>query len=235
MYESENAAHDVPELFASLLPDSVEIVETGDDLLCGELFPSEWPSVARAVPERRREFTTGRACARRALRRLGLPATAIPVGHRGEPLWPPGVVGSITHCHGYRACAVARSDAILALGIDAEPNLPLPVGVWEEVAFDREVDSISPLTPSRVGTVVQLDRLVFSAKEAVYKAWFPLVQTWLGFEDVELDVDTDGSFRATLRVLRPVVCGVRLAAFEGRWGVRDGLVGTAVTLPAHVR
>jgi enterobactin synthetase component D / holo-[acyl-carrier protein] synthase len=235
MFEPEDAAGPVPELIAGLLPGSVEIVETRDDLPDGELFPGELPAVARAVPERRREFTTGRACARRALRRLGFPAEAIPVGHRGDPLWPRGVVGSITHCRGYRACAVARSEAILALGIDAEPNIALPVGVWEEVAFGREVDLVSRLARTGAGAMVHLDRLVFSAKEAVYKAWFPLAQTWLGFEDVELDVDADGSFRAALRIPGPVVCGVRLAALGGRWGVRDGLVGTAVTLPAHAR
>jgi 4'-phosphopantetheinyl transferase EntD len=73
------------------------------------LFPEEEAMVARAVGKRRREFSTARACARDALVELGEPPQAIPTGPKGEPLWPPGVVGSITHCDGYRACAVAHS------------------------------------------------------------------------------------------------------------------------------
>jgi len=105
------------------------VSETRDEMLGIELFPEELRSLGRAVDKRRREFTTGRACARAALSQLGIGPTAIPGGARGQPLWPPGIVGSITHCRGYCACAVARAERVVSLGIDAEANLPLEVGL----------------------------------------------------------------------------------------------------------
>jgi 4'-phosphopantetheinyl transferase EntD len=209
-----------------LLPDSVVVVSTREDLLDVELFAQEQESIGRAVDKRRREFTTGRACARQALQRLGFGRVAIPRGERGEPLWPSGVVGSLTHCRGYRACAVARSEDVLAVGIDAETDEPLPEGVREQVAFGRELTMLADRSAG-----VYLDKLLFSAKEAVYKTWFPVTRRWLGFEDVELTIDVGaGTFCARLLVPGPVVDGVRLTEFRGRWCVEDGICATAAVV-----
>jgi 4'-phosphopantetheinyl transferase EntD len=208
-----------------LVPDSVAAVSTRVDLQV-ELRAEEESVVVRAVHKRRREFTTGRACARLALGRLGISPVAIPAGKRGEPVWPAGVVGSITHCRGYRACAVAKTEDVLGIGIDAEVHEPLPAGVLEQVAFGSE----RAMTADRAAGV-HLDRLLFSAKEAVYKAWFPLARRWLGFEDAEIGIDLqDGSFRARLLVPAPVVAGAPLAELCGRWCVDDGLMATAVVV-----
>lgn len=208
-----------------LVPDSVAVVSTRDDLEA-ELFVEEERTVGRAVEKRRREFTTGRACARLALQRLGVVPVAIATGERGEPLWPSGVVGSITHCHGYRACAVGRAGDMLSVGIDAEVHDRLPEGVLEQVAFGRELATVADRAAG-----VHLDRLLFSAKEAVYKAWFPLARRWLGFEDVELSIDVEAAtFRARLLVPGPVVGGTRLTELRGRWCVEGGLVATAVVV-----
>src|SRR5581483_11983056 len=102
------------------------------------LFPAEEAVLARAVDKRRREFTTARGCARAALARLGLPPAPIPRGPKGEPQWPDGVMGTITHCDGYRAAAVARARDVVTLGIDAEPAGPLPDGVLGLVAAEDE-------------------------------------------------------------------------------------------------
>ena len=214
-----------------LVPDLVACAETREYRLDIELFPSERAALGHAVEKRRREFISGRACARLALKRLGTPVVAIPSGEHGEPRWPTGVVGSITHCHGYRACAAAWSNAIISLGIDAEPNAPLPEGVLEEVAHGRELESVG----RGVGGV-HVDRLRFSAKEAIYKAWFPLAGRWLGFDDVELSLDlANAEFRAQLLVPGPMVDGVRLSEFRGRWALEKGVVCTAVIVPAAAR
>jgi 4'-phosphopantetheinyl transferase EntD len=211
-----------------LVPEGVVVVSTRAASVDVELFPEERQAMGQAVDKRRREFVTGRACAREALQQLGFGPVAITSGPRGEPSWPRGVVGSITHCHGYRACAVARSGDVLGLGIDAETDEPLPAGVREQVAFGRELAMVAKRGPG-----VCLDRLLFSAKEAVYKTWFPLTRRWLGFEDVELTIDVKGAtFRARLLVPGPVVNGAPLREFGGRWCVEDGIVMTAaVVLP----
>ncbi|MGH3274922.1 MAG: 4'-phosphopantetheinyl transferase family protein, partial [Streptosporangiaceae bacterium] len=109
-------------MIEEILSPAVAAAEAFEDLAGTMLFPEEQAVMARAVEKRRREFTTARACARTALARLGQPPVAIVPGDRGEPRWPPGIVGSITHCAGYRAAAVGRAAEVLAIGLDAEPD-----------------------------------------------------------------------------------------------------------------
>lgn len=192
------------------------------------LFPEEKALVARAVDKRRREFTTTRACARTALASLGVASAPILAGERGAPQWPPGIVGSITHCAGYRAAAVARACDVLTIGVDAEPDEVLPSGVLEAVSLPGERERLRALAAVEPGTC--WDRLLFCAKEATYKAWFPLAQRWLGFEDADIIINTaDGSFETRLLVPAPAVSGSPLVGFTGRWLARDGLILTAIT------
>jgi 4'-phosphopantetheinyl transferase EntD len=212
-----------------ILPAEVVAIEARSDPVDIVLFAEEEEIVGRAVEKRRREFTTARACARKALAGLGLPPLPIASGARGEPLWPEGVVGSITHCEGYRACAVARATDLLTIGIDAEPNEALPDGVLAEIARAEELAWLAEL--ARTASGVCWDRLLFSAKEAVYKAWFPLAKRWLGFEDAVLTFDVAaGTFSARLLVPGPRLAGESLTRLSGRWLARDGFVLTGIAL-----
>jgi 4'-phosphopantetheinyl transferase EntD len=212
-----------------ILPDCVIAVDTTGEELGATLFVEEERVLGRAVDKRRREFLTARACARTALAELGLPAGPIPSGERGEPLWPQGVVGSITHCEGYRACAVARAQDVVTVGIDAEPHAPLPDGLLGDIACPEEALALERLR--RCSPQIHWDRLLFSAKEAVYKAWFPLARRWLGFEDALLQLDPQRfTFEARLLVAGPALGEHPLTGFRGRWAVSDGLVLTAIAL-----
>jgi 4'-phosphopantetheinyl transferase EntD len=223
------------ELMASLVPGTVATAETAAECPESGLFPAEQRVIAGAVPKRCREFAAGRACARRALRALGMPAVAVPAGERGEPLWPREVVGSITHCNGLRAAAVARAHDAAALGIDAEPDAPLRAALRRRVAHERELAAAASRgTGNAAGVCV--DRLLFSAKEAVYKAWFPLTRRPLGFLDVELAIDFErGTLSARLLVPPAVVDGAELTVLDGRWCAHRGLVCVAVVLPRSGR
>lgn len=216
-------------MIEEILPDTVVAVETRDDLSDIVLFPEEESALGQAVEKRRREFTTVRACARRAFARLDLSPLPVPTGAHGEPQWPSGVVGSITHCDGYRACAIARATDISAIGIDAEPHNALPDGVLTEVAKPEELIWLRDVTQAVPG--MHWDRLLFSAKEAVYKAWFPLAERRLGFEDAAVTIDlSDHTFSVRLLVPGPMLEGRQLTRLPGRWLVRDGLVLTAIAL-----
>jgi 4'-phosphopantetheinyl transferase EntD len=209
-------------LIDALLPRAVVTVETDADVDDVSLPSTEARALGNAVESRRREFATGRTCAKIALARLGMTPTAIPAGARGEPVWPAGVVGSITHCRGYRGCAVARARDILTIGVDAEIHEPLPDGVLEHVATAWERRRVGH------GGGVHVDRLLFSAKEAFYKAWFPLTRCPIGFEDVEAAIDGNGTFTVQLRDSRRVARSAWLAGLQGRWRVEDGFIATAV-------
>ncbi|UCM91808.1 4'-phosphopantetheinyl transferase family protein [Streptomyces marincola] len=217
-------------MFRGLLPEPVAVVETAQDVADPGLFPEEAERIAAAVDERRREFGTVRYCARSALAGLGGPRVPLLPGERGAPRWPDGFVGTMTHCRGYRAAAVARAADMDGVGMDVEPNEPLrDSGVLNLIALPEERAALPGLAARRPD--VAWDRLIFSAKESVYKVWFPLTRKWLDFEEAVIEPDPDaGTFRARLLVPGPVVNGVRLGGFTGRWDVRDGLVGTAIGL-----
>lgn len=216
-------------MIAEILPEAAIAVEMRSDPADVILFPEEEAVVRRAVEKRRREFATARSCARQALGVLGFPPLPIPAGPRGEPCWPSGVVGSITHCNGYRACAVARATQLMAIGIDAEPNRALPEGVLGAVASAGEVAALHQL--AHVQPEVNWDRLLFSAKESIYKACFPLGEHALGFADAVLDfVPRQRAFSARVQVSGPASMGGLPRTLSGRWLLRDGLVLTAIVI-----
>jgi 4'-phosphopantetheinyl transferase EntD len=189
------------------------------------LFPEEREHIAKAVAKRRAEFAAVRRCARVALRELGFPPVPILPGEQREPQWPDGVVGSMTHCAGYCAAAVARAGQVAALGIDAEVHAPLPEGVLGLIALDTERERLAGLAEYR--PEVHWDRVLFSAKEAVYKAWFPLTRRWLGFEQADIDLRPDGTFAARL-LPSEAGQGTVPHGFAGRWAVSAGLTATAI-------
>ncbi|WP_374109112.1 4'-phosphopantetheinyl transferase [Streptomyces sp. CC228A] len=203
----------------------VSLAESFEDPPGLTLLGSEPQEVSRAVPQRRREFTTTRWCARRALSGLGFGPVPIPRGERGAPCWPDGVVGSLTHCEGYRAAAVARAGEVLSLGIDAEPHAPLPGDVLGAVSLPAERRRLAELAADR--PAVHWDRLLFSMKESVYKTWFPLAGRWLDFDEADITIGADGTFHAELLAAHP---RVPADGFTGRWHVDRGLLVTAVVL-----
>ncbi|MFE6281999.1 4'-phosphopantetheinyl transferase [Streptomyces sp. NPDC057877] len=224
-------------MMGELLPGTVVAVEAyGDDgTEAAPLYPEEAALVAQAVAKRRREFTVVRACARRAMEKLGVPPQPVLPGERGAPRWPAGLTGSMTHCDGYCAAALVRAADLASLGIDAEPQGPLPDGVLEAVALPSERERLRTLAAAH--PAVHWDRLLFSAKESVYKAWFPLTGQWLEFTEADIDLRVGpgeplgGTFRAELLVPGPVVAERRLTRFDGRWTVQRGLTATAVAVP----
>ncbi|GII77088.1 4'-phosphopantetheinyl transferase [Sphaerisporangium rufum] len=221
-------------MIGSILPDFVVGVDLLTDPPDPVLFPEEERAISRADERRRREFSTARVCAHDALRRLGMRPGPVVPGVRGEPQWPPGVVGSITHCAGYRGAVLGTSAKVTTIGIDAEPDEPLVPGVLEAVSLPEERDSLHRLAARHPRTA--WDRVLFSAKESVYKAWFPLARRWIDFEDIMVNIDPrHGEFSAWLRVTGPRVHGRRITAFSGRWTAEAGLILTAIVVPAPGR
>jgi len=219
-------------MIRAITPDWVETAEAFHDPPEVPLFPDEELVISNAVLKRRREFATARMCARRAMERLGVPPGPIAKGTRGEPLWPSGAVGSLTHCDGYRAAAVASDRTGITIGVDAEPNEALPDGVTDVVASAAERARLTRLAADR--PQVCWDRLLFSAKESAYKAWFPLTRRWLDFDDASVTIEPDeGVFTVELLVDSTVtIGGERLERFVGRWSAADGLVATAIAVAA---
>jgi 4'-phosphopantetheinyl transferase EntD len=221
-------------MIEKLLPPQVVAVDATADPVDVALFPEEEEQIRTAVEKRRREFTTARWCARRALAGLGLPPAPILPGTRGAPRWAPSVVGSITHCAGYRAAAVARDVDITAIGIDAEPNDNLPDGILESIALPQERAWVRQLL--RSAPAVRWDRLLFSMKESVYKAWYPLTGRTLDFEDALITVDPlRHTFNARLLLDPSATRDGDPKEFNGQWSAVGGVLLTAIAVPATTR
>jgi 4'-phosphopantetheinyl transferase EntD len=213
-------------MIAALAPPGLVVVEADGSFADVEADAREEAYIQSAVGKRRREFRTGRACARAALARFGIEDFAVLPNEDGAPCWPPGMVGSITHTSSYCASAVAREREILGVGIDAETAEPLKEGLARMVCTRSELDRLSSLKDDSAG---RWAKLVFSAKESVFKYYYPLARTRLDFADLEIDISPDpGRFAARLLNWdRPAAAGAR--TFEGRFGWSMDHVFTIVT------
>lgn len=194
---------------------ATELLASRDRLLAGER-----DLVAGATPERVAEFATGRECARAAMSVVGA-GSHIPLlrDAHGAPSWPPGVIGSITHCTGWTGAVAARagrSSGLRGIGLDAEARAPLPNGVLEVVASDAERASVSRLAAEVSG--IPWDTVLFCAKEAAYKASYPVTGEVMGHDAVSVRVSANGRFTAA-------ALGVR-----GRWTVGPGVVVTIAVI-----
>ncbi|MGL4242406.1 MAG: 4'-phosphopantetheinyl transferase family protein, partial [Beijerinckiaceae bacterium] len=171
------------------------VEESNHDDASFPLTPAEEARLAGAALKRRREFRTGRRLATAACARWGLDRPTLEPDRRGAPIWPARVVGSISHCETWAAAAVASRDDVWSVGIDVEPAEPLPSDVVGIVLTSGER---ARLGQSDFGDVFAgcADRLMFCAKEAVFKAWYPLTKGWLDFDDVEIDLRSDGRWSA---------------------------------------
>jgi 4'-phosphopantetheinyl transferase EntD len=169
-----------------------EMREAGDG---ATLLPGEVEYVERAVPKRVKEFAAGRACARLAMASFGVADFALRVAADRQPVWPAGIVGSISHTAGLCLAVVAEHTRVAALGIDCEVVGHVNADIWETICTATELAWLASLpTPLQAAAVA----LLFSAKEAVYKCQYPLTREWMDFHDLEASPDGFGGPRGTL-------------------------------------
>ena len=214
--------------FTALLPPVACVVEATPPMWESGLLPEERGYVARALDRRVREFTAGRNCARAALLQLGVAPLPIRVGRRREPLFPPGYSGSITHTDGYCAAAVLRTGATLSIGIDAEGCAPLPDGVLQRISLPAERAMLAGIDATLAGSA---DRLLFSIKEAFYKAWFQLSGEFLACRELQVSIDPSTSSFGAAVLKSGVADYFRDRQFTGRYALDARLICSAVALP----
>jgi 4'-phosphopantetheinyl transferase EntD len=149
------------------------------------LFPEEGRCIGNAVQSRREQFSAGRWLARHAWAELGQAPVALLNDERRAPIWPAGIVGTITHTQSWCAVAVARQSDISGIGADIEAATPLDVSLWERVCRPEERESLLERPAALRGL---LAKAVFSAKESIYKALFPQVRLFLDFQSMHIEL-----------------------------------------------
>lgn len=212
-------------LFHRLLSDDIETEEVDPRTVTNGLLSPEVEAISSAAQTRVEQFTAGRVCSRVALGRFGVAATTpILRGEDRAPIWPKGFVGTITHTDTWCSAAVARSESFRSVGIDLEPATPLKESLWRRVCTKAEREHLRDAPdPGLRG------KLMFSAKEAVYKCQYTLTTQFLGFHAVELELG-EGTFEAVFRQ----AAGEFQAGdvMVGRYLIEEGLVATACELRA---
>ena len=209
-----------PALWLGLFGSEVHVVASG---LCdglSSLSRAEQELVAGAVPKREREFSTGRLLARRLLAELGHVDFALLRDANRLPLWPENVVGSISHTQNLCIVAIASDQARLGLGVDVEPDQPVKPGLERMVCTPREREWLETTDADESG---RRCRAIFSAKEAVYKAFYPRLREFWGFQDVEVDIQFGEN-----RFLAQLPESADRSEVEGRILRRDGWILSAV-------
>lgn len=212
-------------MIETLFPDEVVVVTAQPAMWDGVLFPEEAAAIAAAVRSRQREFTAGRLCARAALARLGIDRYPLRVGANREPLWPPGVVGSIAHAADHCAAVACRSGRIIGLGLDIERGDRLPAELVPTICTPAEI----AWCDRRRSSCGDWTKLIFSAKEAVYKCLFPATGAFLEFHDVAIEPDPDRSRFATI-LLKPIRTMPQSCAIDGRFARDGGMIMTSAML-----
>lgn len=178
-------------MLASILDSRIGVACTtvhGDPL---NLYPEERASVAHAVPHRQREFAAGRAAARQAMVQVGLNPCPVPCGPDRAPVWPLGVVGSISHTRQICIAAAGRAEEVGAIGIDVEERQPVDQSLWRSICTTKEQAYLQSQPAEQRGDIVTQ---LFSAKEAFFKWQYPATRRMLDFRDawVRLDPKSGG-------------------------------------------
>ena len=190
------------------------------------LDPIELSSVHGAVESRRREFSTGRVMARRALERLGRAPVPIRRAPDRSPDWPEGFVGSISHTRGYCAVAVSSGERYGAIGLDIEVESDVRAHLARHLATAEELTALQATGVSEALAVA----IAFTAKEAFYKSQYPLTGRLLDFLDVSVALDpTRSEFR--VRPLVPLSELGRSRSYPGRVARCCGLIAAGIVIP----
>jgi 4'-phosphopantetheinyl transferase EntD len=152
------------------------VITRGDEDM---LLPEEAASMTSNIVKVRRASGAARIVARELLGQLGHTHARVPKATSGAPVWPAGIVGSMAHDDRIAVAAIGLQRDVRAVGIDVEPNAPLPANMLALVATAPELTELAN-DPLR-------GRLLFAAKEAVYKAAYPLDGTFLEFHDITVN------------------------------------------------
>jgi 4'-phosphopantetheinyl transferase EntD len=216
---------------ASLFPPGVAAAELRTPGDPARLDPAEHAAVARAVESRAREFAAGRLCARRALAEIGLDA-AVPAASDRQPLWPPGIVGSITHTEGFAAAVVAPCRALAAVGLDTERAGRVKRELWPKICIEEEIAWLESLEAQEQPAAATL---IFAAKEAFYKCQYPATGEWLYFADAKVSAQwgsDEGPLRVTptrpIALLAPDGLSPRVPSLAGRFRRHEGFISAGV-------
>jgi 4'-phosphopantetheinyl transferase EntD len=185
-----NKTTDIP---TSFFPEQIAfvLVDSGDDVLSNVNLHSLEIELANSIKGdlRRKSFILGRKASALALSKLGERGPVLR-GINSEPVWPKGIIGSISHSGDFALSVVTRDSKITGIGIDIErSNESFDLKIAKRICTPQEISMLDENPSDKPSRLLK----IFAAKEAFYKAVYPTIKTFLGFRDVELRWNSDFS------------------------------------------
>lgn len=175
-----------------IFPENIEFeIRAISDSINETIFEEEQKLIERSCKKRRQEFKAGRIQAQNILRRLGVKRSPILSGKLRDPLWPEGIVGSISHCDKYCLVAAAKTKDYCSIGIDIENNDPLPGDLERFVCTPIEIEWIRSLKGK--DSLLSWSKIIFSAKESAYKCISPILQNFIDFKEAQITFTWPGT------------------------------------------
>jgi 4'-phosphopantetheinyl transferase EntD len=204
----------------SLLPAGVALSLAESRATSALLLDEERESVRHANGKRLREFAIARNCARTAFRELGLSPVAIPRDAAGAPVWPSGVVGSISHCEEFCCALVARTPAIKSVGVDIEGSEPVTSA---QAAIFCAADEVALFQHLPLLHFTNWEKIAFCAKEAYFKAFYCLAGGLLDFKDIIVDFSQPSGSAGCFGIRLRNTALLQIPLW-GRWGYAEETV-----------
>lgn len=212
-----------------MAPPGTSVAVTDPTRSAAVVWPQEAPAMAHALPKRRREFAAGRQAARLAMTGLGLQEQAVPSRLDRAPHWPKGLTGSISHDASSCVAVVGELAHFRAVGVDVEPDAPLHDDLTAEICLPQERAWLAEVPATRRALMA---RRLFCAKEAVYKAQYPLTETLFGFDAIQVTLNVLAT-GFTARFMYTVGDVPEGTVLSGQCGTGGGHVLSMVTLGAR--
>ena len=208
---------------ASLFPHNVGVAMSTISGAVEDLYPEEVALIDHAIHKRQTEFASGRLCAKQALASLGIHDYPLLMDNKRAPIWPKGVSGSISHTSDLCVAVASNVKESQSLGVDIEEDNRLRPDLWPQFLIQEGVDLLNQLHPSE--DPIKWATVMFAAKEAFYKAQYPLTKSWLGFKDVTVVIDDMAEPKFHIELLIDLEgFWKKGTTFEGRYAFFDRFV-----------
>jgi len=208
-------------IISRLFPETILTMEANPQTIQGQIYLEEQALIENAIDKRKDEFTAGRVCAHKLLAQLGIKNAPVLAGENRMPIWPQGIVGSITHTKEYCAVALTNNSEFKSIGLDAEYIERVKENIWKVICTENELKNLQ--------TIDQEQRqknatLIFSAKECFFKCQFPLTKEWVDFQDVEIAINNE---KETFSII-PIKASLSISNPEGRFTFNEKYVFTGM-------
>ena len=193
------------------------------DVVSDDIFNLYKNEIFQFGDKRKKEYLKSRELAHSLFSEIGISDFILLNDDKRAPIWPSGIVGSISHSSGFAIVAISKDHK--SIGIDLEK-------IMSDERSEKLKDQF--LTEEEI-KINQLDfnlfsTIVFSAKESLFKLIYPLCREYFGFHSAKIREITDSGFSIELKSQSTSVSKFN-GLYQGKWQKLDDIILTSLVIP----